>query len=161
MRTLEAVLSKHRWKFNVLLIEGRGNALGSGGKNPTFLDNDGDEYLARIKYWMQKNNVPQEGHITFAKNGSSGDAMTPWMVLHTLGHAFDMQELNYAIKRLITALSYDSTDPRIKSISHSLLLSRLFKFKSIVNNKLEDETELSRENCWRNFYGTGKYVTIK
>lgn len=70
MRTLEARLSRGRHRFNIIMIE-RKDA----------------QYYEQVGKFIRDNGIQTEEHITFVKNGTSGHLMTPWMILHTLGHA--------------------------------------------------------------------------
>jgi len=74
MRSLEQRLSRSGYDFNVLFIEDR-RAL------------TGKDYTDQVDEFMEENGVEREGRITFVKNSTSGHVMTPWMILHTLGHA--------------------------------------------------------------------------
>jgi len=74
VRSLEQRLSRSGYDFNVLFIEDR-RAL------------TGKDYTDQVDEFMEENGVEREGHITFVKNGTTGHVMTPWMILHTLGHA--------------------------------------------------------------------------
>lgn len=48
---------------------------------------DKTSFKRDVKQYLQNKNIPTENHITFVKNGSSGDFLTPWMIFHTFGHA--------------------------------------------------------------------------
>lgn len=73
-RALEQRLSGSAYKFNILMLEDpRANV-------DTFVI----DYVGR---YVQDNGIQTEGHITFVKNSTSGHVLTPWMILHTLGHA--------------------------------------------------------------------------
>jgi len=69
-RALEGRLARSGYDFNILLIE-----------------DAGADYDEQVEQFMRENGIEQRGHITFVKNGTSGHVMTPWMILHTLGHA--------------------------------------------------------------------------
>jgi hypothetical protein len=74
MRALESRLAGSGYEFNILFLEdaSRGHAA---------------DYGRQVKDFMADNGIQGEGHITFVKNGTSGHVLTPWMILHTLGHA--------------------------------------------------------------------------
>lgn len=74
MRTLEQRLAKSGYDFNILFIE---DAMAYTGV----------DYDQQVDQFMWDNQIQREGHITFVKNGTSGHILTPWMILHTLGHA--------------------------------------------------------------------------
>lgn len=73
-RSLEQRLSRSGYEFNILFLEDRRALTGS-------------DYTDQVEEFMERNGIAREGHITFVKNGTSGHVMTPWMILHTLGHA--------------------------------------------------------------------------
>jgi len=123
LETLEKVLSKHRWTFNILLYEA----------------NSKDDFFQKISDWMIQNQIPKEGRITFAKNGSSGDAMTPWMILHTMGHAL----LGYGLHR---EDAYNRIRDELRNLCKQLIaqefpedsrevtvIGKYLKFKSVTN----------------------------
>lgn len=74
MRTLEQRLAKSGYDFNILFIEDT-------------RAHSGSDYDQQVEDFMDANGIQREGHITFVKNGTSGHVLTPWMILHTLGHA--------------------------------------------------------------------------
>lgn len=74
MKTLEQRLARSGHDFNILFIEDTRAYSGS-------------DYDQQVEDFMESNGIQREGHITFVKNGTSGHVLTPWMILHTLGHA--------------------------------------------------------------------------
>lgn len=80
VKVLEERLARTGYRFNILLLEG--GVGGVGGEDSRL-----GRYRERVEGFMRKSGVEREGHITFAKNATSGHVLTPWMVLHTLGHA--------------------------------------------------------------------------
>lgn len=72
-RTLESRLARSGYDFNILFIE---DISGTAGR-----------YRRQVESFIKKNGIQKEGHITFVKSATSGHVMTPWMVLHTIGHA--------------------------------------------------------------------------
>lgn len=79
-RLLEQKLAGSAYRFNILMLEREGDRI--GGYEAARAD-----WSRQVGEFMEKNNIETEGHITFIKNGTSGHVMTPWMILHTLGHA--------------------------------------------------------------------------
>lgn len=73
-RVLEQKLAGSAYKFNILMLEREGDRIG-------------DYESRQVGEFIDKNGIQTDGHITFIKNGTSGHVMTPWMILHTLGHA--------------------------------------------------------------------------
>lgn len=81
-RTLEEKLSRSGYHFNILLVEDRAERqLGTSSAQALM------GYKEQVQEYIAKNRIETEGHITFVKNGTSGHVLTPWMILHTLGHA--------------------------------------------------------------------------
>lgn len=76
-RMLEGRLANSKYNFNILMLE-------RAGSDSRLV---GDYESRQVGEFIEKNNIRTEGHITFVKNGTSGHVMTPWMILHTLGHA--------------------------------------------------------------------------
>lgn len=99
------------------------------------------------KYFFETLNIP-EYDIVFNKQSSSGDVLTPWMILHTLAHAISLyvkfnkdianqiynffekiknypKEENYNKKNLDFIISEPHRDPS------SEILPLLFNFKSV------------------------------
>lgn len=75
-RMLEQRLANSAYNFNILMLERAGDKI-----------HVGDYESRQVGEFIETNNIRTEGHITFVKNGTSGHVMTPWMILHTLGHA--------------------------------------------------------------------------
>lgn len=80
LKELEERLARTGYMFNFLLLESR-----AGSKAAS--DRRLDVYRGEVEEFMREEGIVREGHITFAKNGTSGHVLTPWMILHTLGHA--------------------------------------------------------------------------
>lgn len=76
MRTLERRLERSGFHFNILMLEG-----------VSLPGNSFANYRTQVAEYIKENGIQTEGHITFVKNGTSGHILTPWMVLHALGHA--------------------------------------------------------------------------
>jgi len=73
-RLLEQKLAGSAYRFNILMLERESAWIG-------------DYESRQVGEFIEKNGIQTDGHITFIKNGTSGHVMTPWMILHTLGHA--------------------------------------------------------------------------
>lgn len=77
---LEQKLSNSRYDFNIIMMEFPSSRWSvSSWKRP--------EYEDEVENFIKQERIETNGHITFAKNGTSGHVMTSWMVLHTMGHA--------------------------------------------------------------------------
>lgn len=74
-RLLEQKLASSAYNFNILMLEREES------------NRFGDYEDRQVNDFIDKNGIETEGHITFVKNGTSGHVLTPWMILHTLGHA--------------------------------------------------------------------------
>ena len=97
-------------------------------------------------YLFNKMNIPQN-HIIFIKQGTTGDILTPWMILHSMAHALTSY-LTYVpneIERFLIKLKNPpkTTDNYISDILtnpnlHSSydILSLLFNFRSIRNTTI-------------------------
>jgi hypothetical protein len=72
-RTLEQRLSNSKYQFNILLMESMFVMFGN--------------YKNEAEKFIKEQGIQTQGYITFIKNGTSGHLMTPWMILHTIGHA--------------------------------------------------------------------------
>jgi hypothetical protein len=79
-KTLENKLKNVGYNFNILIFE---SSVDDDRRNVSPPSN----YIRKINNYIRSNNITLENHITYVKNGSSGDPLTPWMILHTLGHA--------------------------------------------------------------------------
>jgi hypothetical protein len=169
---LEKALSKlTKYNFNVILMEEDHKdviMIGSGLHR---------NFIQQVSDYIKQNNIQTQGHITFAKNGSTGHPMTPWMILHTIGHAiFEKQynevildDLSSVLDRLIVSGSdwrlYDKIAPfpdesggawRGSSRQGFENIIKIFKFKSArtdrkdwkVTGKRELLFELTAEYIW-------------
>lgn len=87
LRTLEQRLKNGRHDFNILLLEEKRPSRPGESGHQRLLD-----YRRQTEEFMRENGIPTEGRITFVKNGTTGHVLTPWMVLHTLGHALALED---------------------------------------------------------------------
>lgn len=131
--TLEKILGQHHWNFNILMIED------NVGKFSHQRKDHRAKYLKIVYKWLMANNIPIAGRITYAKNGSSGDPMTPWMMLHTMGHAIVGRDETWIIQML------KNLNPDGKS---TVFLKSHLKFKSVENmNNVNVKSKLGH-NLW-------------
>lgn len=96
-------------------------------------------YKPYVEKYCQENNIPIQGHITFAKNKSTGDPMKPWMILHTIGHALTEEyprtqsEMGVILKdvamRHATSHGYGYS-VRDDKLTQMEVMARIFKFGS-------------------------------
>lgn len=119
-RNLEARLkTSTNFDFNILLL-GFDYSLGK------------DQFLAHVMDYMKKENIPLENHITFAKNGSTGEPLTAWMIPHTIGHAISFYNKSIFIK--ILRIIEDICEKRFSNYKTAVLpinlAASLFKFRS-------------------------------
>lgn len=128
------------------------------------------------KYFFDK--IPKED-IVFLKKSSQGDLLTPWMILHNMGHAvFEMgnssskDTIKMAVFNLVKHLTFDgipfttvdkkNDDDVLLSVEFkpNEILPLLFNFasaKSTVENKtVQDADELVYEIFVSYLYGGGK-----
>lgn len=131
-RILKEKLKNIGYNINILLYEkSKGN------------------YTKEIEEYIQNNNIPTENHITFVKNGSTGDFLTPWMIFHTFGHAVqNYQKINPPSNSLLNCFELGFQLQQAKN---------LFMFKSAQNMDVptkriidfaELENELIAEFLW-------------
>lgn len=105
--------------------------------------------MMQVYKYCQENGIPLEGHITFAKPQSTGDSLTPWMILHTLGHALfaNFQPKEAMIQELLRVVRLYSMERRVE-VNASMIMrffSELFKFKSISNPINKDKATVDTE----------------
>jgi len=77
LKTLEDRLARSGHNFNIVMFEGE-PPTGSGREA---------KWIRQAETFLKEKGIQTQGHITFVKNGTSGHVLTPWMVLHTMGHA--------------------------------------------------------------------------
>ena len=137
---------------------------------------DFSSYLSAEEFFFDKK-IPKD-HIVFIKRGSSGDLLTPWMILHTMAHAAfqsgnkDSEELIYLrLKRMFVSLSannhWNDLDEMIENPNDEIL-SNLFNFASarssstfwgtgkVAKSRLLNAQELVYEIFVSYLYGGGK-----
>ena len=137
---------------------------------------DFSSYLSAEEFFFDKK-IPKD-HIVFIKRGSSGDLLTPWMILHTMAHAAfqsgnkDSEELIYLrLKRMFVSLSannhWNDLDEMIENPNDEIL-SNLFNFASarssstswstgkVAKSRLISGQELVYEIFVSYLYGGGK-----
>ena len=137
---------------------------------------DFSSYLSAEEFFFDKK-IPKD-HIVFIKRGSSGDLLTPWMILHTMAHAAfqsgnkDSEELIYLrLKRMFVSLSannhWNDLDEMIENPNDEIL-SNLFNFASarssstswstgkVAKSRIISGQELVYEIFVSYLYGGGK-----
>ena len=139
---------------------------------------DFSSYLSAEEFFFDKK-IPKD-HIVFIKRGSSGDLLTPWMILHTMAHAAFQseqygkvsEEIIYSrLQRMFVSLSGDNNwhdlDEMIKNPDDEIL-SNLFNFASarssstfwgtgkVAKSRLLNAQELVYEIFVSYLYGGGK-----
>ena len=140
---------------------------------------DFSSYLSAEEFFFDKNKIPKDD-IVFIKRGSSGDLLTPWMILHTMAHAAFQseqygkvsEEIIYSrLQRMFVSLSGDNNwhdlDEMIKNPDDEIL-SNLFNFASarssltfwgtgkVAKSRLLNAQELVYEIFVSYLYGGGK-----
>lgn len=140
VKKLGDVLSRtSKYNFNIILMERkRPDPKSSEGKNQR-------DFFEEVEQFIKEKNIPTEGHITYVKNSTTGHALTPWMLLHTIGHAVFNQEQHIykQAKEVMHSLYIDHVKSHnfLRSSEASLFqydtpvsfLKRLFLFKSAQN----------------------------
>jgi hypothetical protein len=135
-KTLEEKLRKSSFNFIILLIEQH-----NGLEPPYGLDED------QIRDYLDKNNIDaqtRKNSIIFAKDATSGHLLTPWMILHTIGHALtDSSRTRFYINEINQTL----WDIEKTGESGFLLnpLKKVFVFKSIKDSNVPNRDELINE----------------
>lgn len=126
-RKLEQILSRLSGiNFNVIFfedIEGGGLAF--------------KDYGIKVQRYIRQNNIQTAGHITFVKNSSTGDNMTPWMILHTVGHAIFNEDKNVELKvyaKNMLKSMYESGKPTASAMEIARNIGKHFKFRSALNS---------------------------
>jgi hypothetical protein len=129
-KVLEDKLRNSSFNFIILLIE---QPHSSNIRN----------YESQIQDYLNNNNVDiyaRRNSIVFAKNSTSGHLLTPWMILHTIGHAlFESPHVN-------ASLFYDVSNTlwEIDKLSEQQL-KKVFVFKSIRDSNVPNRAELTNE----------------
>jgi hypothetical protein len=136
-KKIESILNKTKWTWNILFIEAHRKTLNSQDsvyKKKSWLKNSVEKYIT-------DNNIPMQGRITFAKNSSTGHLLTPWMTIHTMGHAL----LSNRYKEIWTHF-YDSMQSWAgDDIIYTYDLARdLFMFQSAQKRNLRDTSGYSQ-----------------
>lgn len=133
-RILEEKLKSSKYNFNILLMEKK------QGYEFVYSANV-KEYNDRIYEYMKENNLKIENHITFVKNATSGHLLTPWMILHTLGHAVTDHAYNFG-SELVNAIK-----EKIRSWNELEVgsLKNIFQFASIQKGVVDSTDELLHE----------------
>lgn len=142
-KKLEEVLARSTgFDFNIVFLE------------PNNIRTKENYYYQALDY-CKKENIPLEGHITFAKSSSSGDPLTPWNILHTLGHALTDFDTELFEEILTILMSLKILFFHKNKINFLSFYTSLFQFKSAKSNNLLDfyelVNELIAEYLWHGF----------
>jgi len=132
-RLAQALERSTGFHFNIIFLESR-----------TKLTSKYHEEAAR---YCLRNSIPLDGHITFVKNSSTGDPLSAWMILHTLGHALGDFDSNM-VGRIRSIFSKMDAANRITSSTPDDVianLAKVFKFRSLANKKVTSLEELVYE----------------
>ena len=122
---LERVLkTSTKYDFNIILIE----------YDPNYIKKSNiprNRFLSQVQDYCQQENIPLEGRITFAKNSSTGDPLTPWMILHTMGHALYEKEDARSLESILREM-LDHYNDSGGNDSNSIInfYTQVFKFRS-------------------------------
>jgi len=154
-RTLENKLKSIGYNFNIILAESMSIPKVSNNFNYK------RDYEQQIQNYMVIRGLQKENHITFVKNSSSGDLLTPWMILHNIGHAvtskLGIQRIGDQVEDCLrkTGLfgkalkktpvyededededeDYSNTTQFIDSLYSMIIFKKIFKFRSSQNEK--------------------------
>lgn len=151
MKILEQKLKSSKFNFNILLIE-------------TLTRFSVRDYREQVKNYCVENGINIVNSITFAKNATTGHLLTPWMILHTIGHALLEHEKTKIldIENSINKISfefkersyddYESMDDIDGTYLAADWIKDVFMFKSAslkeVPNRMELYHELIAEYLW-------------
>ncbi len=137
------------YNFNIIFLE---RGLG-------YQDDSEVDYVKSVQRYCLEQGIVLPGHITFAKNSSSGDPLSPWMILHTVGHAlgnFDKQ-LFSSINNILTNLYLEQGFGRSARFTTkvSAYMCQFFQFKSAKKEAVlgleELIYDLVAEYLWHGF----------
>lgn len=168
-RVLEEKLKKSKFNFNILFVELDPNWKKSQPDvwDKTFtepLDTSHSFWKEDVEKYIKLNKIPIADHITFVKNTSTGHILTPWMILHNIGHAlsetigrdFDT-EMDRALRKITMALKKYEISPEARnqnfiSPTYGLVAGGyispavvVFNFKSVKDENIIDTEELRHE----------------
>lgn len=134
-RVLEEKLKRSKYNFNILLIEKNSNVQLTF--TPTSSRPILKGYPNQIENYMKENNLQKENHITFVKLSTTGHLLTPWMILHNIGHAITdhLSQKRSSFYEKLDRLAYDVYD----------IYQQIFLFQSAASRKVEDSAELTHE----------------
>jgi hypothetical protein len=126
IRQLRIRLDNSSFKWNILVYEDPKPTVGSTA--PT-------EYKQAVKNYVKQHRIPIAGHITFVFNSTSGHQLTPWIILHKIGHALITdKEANQLVKEVFAQFRVVIDEP-----------GDVFTFKS-ARNRLGGYEELIRDS---------------
>lgn len=137
-RVLENKLKNSKFNFNIIMMELK-------KFNSGVTSNYWDDI---VKGYLKENNIGWVNSITFVKNASSGHVLTPWMILHTLGHALFNLLGSYhknAIKDSLDKIYNIIQDKGIGKNEFYWPWGVVFDFKSAKASSIDDADELVHE----------------
>lgn len=145
MKTLEEKLSKIGVRFNIIFIENRPyrndyaarvKSLSKDDDGMRWVSDNSGEFTKIIDRYLAEKGVDKRNSITFVQPESSGHMLTPWMILHRIGHALleGQRHENVGPQFEKVFVDYfdmptDRSDPR----PFWKRLGEVFMFKSIRN----------------------------
>lgn len=149
VRKLEQVLNRFSsYNFNIIMLEpDKQTRLAILANNKKAAE---QYYLEYINRYIEEGNIQLAGHITFVKSSSTGHPVTPWMILHTLGHALEKYPVVEQIRinlRNIANLQVNQVLP----ISHwgnkttVVFATKIFKFLSARITQQTESDPLQRK----------------
>jgi len=142
IKTLEDKLRISEYNFIILLVE---------------KDSKKGIYEEQIQQYLHKNKIDRTDSIVFAKNASSGHLLSPWMILHTLGHALLTSphigiQATWDLSKVLHQIRIAAADKEDIPLNQEDL-KNIFSFKSLTYDKFplsnsELEFELVAEYLW-------------
>lgn len=136
-KVLENKLKNSKFNFNIIMMEFK--KIGSG------VSSNWDDI---VKSYLKESNIDWANSITFVKNASSGHVLTPWMILHTLGHALFNLLGSYHKNAIKDSLDKIYNIIQYKEIGKNEFYwpwGVVFEFKSAKASSIDDSDELVHE----------------
>lgn len=139
-RLLEEKLKNSKYNFNILFIEER--------KKEQYITISKAKAIfekrPELNYYFESNGIDIQNSITFIQVGSAGHLMTPWIILHRIGHAIGSSYGNSGGEYPALTEVLDIIYNYFNKASWGDILS-LFKFKSAVDRNISGSQELVHE----------------
>jgi hypothetical protein len=126
-RILEEKLKRSKYNFNILFLEERKD------NEYLFISTAKQVFEKRpeLNDYFSSKGIDIQKSITFLQIGSAGHLMTPWIILHRIGHAISPKDSEYELYSIIMKY-FPNKDFDFWSI---------FKFKSAVNKNIDSAQE--------------------